>query len=384
MSVTVSAMQSSPHALRAPTAPRYLLSSHDGFGLGHTRRNSLIAKALLAQDSSATVTLVTGLATNPHWLTHPRMRVVRVPSLVKNSDGRYVGESGQAPRAAVARRAAIFAEIVGTWQPDVVVVDRHPYGTFGELRHGLLRARLNGAALVLGLRDVLDESASVEAEVGGGAWAGVSEIYTDVLVYGSPVVCDHQAEYDLPVEPIYCGWVTETPPHTTSDPTHLIIAAGGGGDGRAVYELGCTLVADHPGWRATVLAGPFADEPGRTSDPRIDFVRNPSDTVRFLARAGGVIQMAGYNSTFEALAAGLRPILVPRRSPRREQAIRASRLASLGLADVVDQGSSASEVAWLLDRPRRLSSGACDLAGITLDGAERAAAHIASLCLAVA
>ena len=58
--------------------------------------------------------------------------------------------------------------------------------------------------------------------------------------------------------------------------------------------------------------------------------------------------MAGYNTTFEALAAGIRPVLVPRRNPRREQAIRASRLTALGVADIVDEGVPVEEVDWLL------------------------------------
>ncbi|MDQ1635968.1 MAG: hypothetical protein QOJ32_2777, partial [Frankiaceae bacterium] len=46
----------------------YLLFSHDGFGLGHVRRNLLVARGILAADPSADVTLVTGVATRPQWL----------------------------------------------------------------------------------------------------------------------------------------------------------------------------------------------------------------------------------------------------------------------------------------------------------------------------
>jgi predicted glycosyltransferase len=361
--------------------PRYLFSSHDGFGLGHTRRNSLIARALLDADPSARVTLVTGLAVAQPWLAHPRLRVVAVPALVKDDDGNYANAE-MSPRDALARRAATFNDLVAGEVPDVVIVDRHPYGTFGELRQGLLRARLQGAALVLGLRDVLDEPDRVSEEVTSGAWEGLREIYTDVLVYGDPAVCDHEAEYGLPVEPVYCGWVTRPAPAGEIDPRLLVVAAGGGGDGRAVFDLGASLLRERPDWRAVVLAGPFADERHGIADARVEFVRNPPDTVPYLARAGAVVQMAGYNSTLEALSAGLRPILLPRRSPRREQAIRALRMASLGLADVVDPGAAAAEVAWLLDRPRRLEPEAVEQAGIRLDGATRAAAHIASLCMA--
>jgi len=39
---------------------RYVFYSHDGYGLGHVRRNSLIARAVLEADTEAEVSLVTG------------------------------------------------------------------------------------------------------------------------------------------------------------------------------------------------------------------------------------------------------------------------------------------------------------------------------------
>jgi predicted glycosyltransferase len=86
--------------------------------------------------------------------------------------------------------------------------------------------------------------------------------------------------------------------------------------------------------------------------------------------------MAGYNSTFEALQAGLRSVLVPRRRPRREQAIRADRLAARGLADVVEADASPEDLVRLLDRPRTLSAAAVARAAIDMRGADRAAARI--------
>lgn len=293
--------------------PRFLLSSHDGFGLGHTRRNSRIARALLRAHPRAEVVLVTALSTLPPWLAHPGLRVVDVPSLVKGPDGRYAHPTLPV-REVLARRARTFADLVRDWRPDAVLVDRHPFGT-----------------------------------------------------------------YRLPVAPHCCGWVCEPVPSGEPDSHHLVVAAGGGADGRLVLGLGRTLLEHRPEWHATVLAGPLGEASDDAGGGRIRHVRNASDTPAHLVRAGGVIQMAGYNSTVEALAAGLRPILVPRRTPRREQAIRALRLASLGLADVVDDDSAPSEVAWLLDRPRRLEAGRLEAAGIRLDGAERAAERIGVL-----
>ena len=364
---------------------RYLFSSHDGFGLGHTRRNALVARAVLAEDPGAEVTLVTGLPVRPGWLGDPRLRVVHVPALLKGSDGGY-RNAGMTLEQALAERSAVFRSVVEAERPDVVVVDRHPYGLAGELRDGLERAARGGAALVLGLRDVLDESATVRAELAGQGWAGVPQVFDEVVVYGDRGLCDHEAEYGLPVRPRYCGWVVEAAPRRPRDPNLVVITAGGGGDGDAVFRLGAEALARVPGRRGLLLAGPYATSTGLADlvrDPavqgRLQLVRDVPGCVETLAEAGAVVQMAGYNATVEALAAGLRPILVPRRSPRREQAIRAARLAGLGLADVVDEDASPEEVAWLLARPRTLPAGALAASGVALDGASRAARVLAAL-----
>jgi predicted glycosyltransferase len=109
---------------------------------------------------------------------------------------------------------------------------------------------------------------------------------------------------------------------------------------------------------------------------RLELCRDGGTTAQLFARAAGTVQMAGYNSTVEALAAGVRPVLVPRRNPRREQAIRAARLACLGLADIVDESASAAEVSWLLDQPRHVDADAYRRAGISFDGAAVAAERL--------
>jgi predicted glycosyltransferase len=364
---------------------RYLFSSHDGFGVGHLRRNTLIARALLAREPDAEVGIVTGLAVRPAWLSGDRMTVTQVPPLVKGSEGSY-RNAALSFEAAIQRRAQLFDQAVASFRPDVVVVDRHPYGIGGELRLGLARAAGTGAALVLGLRDVLDEPSKVTAELAGEGWAGVAERFDEVLVYGSAGFCDHQAEYGLPATPHYCGWVVEPVHPQRRDPRLLVVTAGGGGDGDAVFHLGVDLVRRLPDLRAVLVAGPYATTTtssalgaSRSVLRRVRLVRDEPGCAALFARAGSVVQMAGYNSTFESLAAGVRPVLVPRRSPRREQAIRASRLAALGLADMVDEAAPADEVAWLLRRPRLLAPGALAAADIRLDGAGRAADRLSAL-----
>lgn len=368
---------------------RYLFSSHDGYGLGHVRRNTLIAREVLRCDPSAEITLVTGVPRRPLWLQDPRFTIVAVPPLLKNAQGVY-DNPGLGLHAAVAERARIFSSTVAELRPDVVVVDRHPYGTAGELRAGLSDARRHGATVLLGLRDVIDDVATVRREFDGQGWEGVNRLFDDILVFGNPLFCDHEREYGLPIRPTYCGWVVEAAAETVRSEDLVVISAGGGGDGQNVFRLGVEALRRLPHLCGIVAAGPYSEDwAHQTMDGDLDLAarvhlsRDTGSTVQLFAGAGAVVQMAGYNSTIEALSAGVRAVLVPRRSPRREQAIRASRLASLGLADVVDETASPDEVAWLLDQPRLLPDGACERAGISLNGATFAAAMLTSRALAL-
>ncbi len=358
---------------------RVLFTSHDGFGLGHVRRNARLAAALRRRTPDVELTLVTGISSTHRWLDDAGFTVERVPSLVKGATGDYENAHLSLERT-LAARAHRFEQLIIQRRPHLVVIDRHPFGIGGELRAGILRAKQQGAAIVLGLRDVLDEPGAVRRELAGEGWQGAGAAIDQVLVYGAPQICDHEREYSLPIRPTYCGAVVDAPAPQPAENT-LVVCAGGGADGREVARLGVGL-ADHPAFAKTVVVlGPAArdEAPLALDSERLQIVRSVSDCGTLFAAASGSLQMAGYNSTYEALAAGLRPVVVPRREPRREQAIRATRLGALGLADVVDPGASLSEVGWLLDRPRRLSSDALSDADVRLDGADVAATHLGEL-----
>ena len=100
----------------------YLFSSHDGFGLGHLRRNTQIAHALLNLDPTAAITIVTGVAVRPRWLGDPRIRVVAVPPLIKGGDGSY-RNPGMSFEEAIAARSRTIDQVIAAIRPDAVVVD---------------------------------------------------------------------------------------------------------------------------------------------------------------------------------------------------------------------------------------------------------------------
>ena len=345
----------------------------------------MIARALQAAEPEAAVLIMTGVPFRPAFLDAPGVEVVAMPPLLKDRDGAY-RPTQMSFEAAVARREAMFLETLERFDPDVVVVDRHPFGTAGELRAGIERFKHRGGAAVLGLRDVLDEPAVVRTELAGRGWDGVPELFDEVIVYGGRSFCDHELEYELPVAPVYCGWVTDAVAPKRREDRLLAIAAGGGGDGASVLRIALGVIELRADWSGVLAAGPYADAMGfrervaeSNAKDRFRVVSDVAGCASLFATAAGVLQMAGYNSTFEALATGQRSILVPRRTPRREQAIRAQRLATLGLADVVDETAVAEEVSWLLDRPRQLSTAQVDQAGINFEGAAHAAHRLRAL-----
>jgi predicted glycosyltransferase len=99
-----------------------------------------------------------------------------------------------------------------------------------------------------------------------------------------------------------------------------------------------------------------------------------------LGASDAVVGMAGYNTTAEILQSGVPAVLLPRTSPRREQELRASRLARLGLAQSLPHPTpetlrGALETA-LTRRPARTVS-------LQLDGAARICAIARELLEAV-
>lgn len=374
--------------------PRVAFYSHDAQGLGHMRRNLALASRVV-QDGRRSALLVAG-AREAGALPMPNgVECVTLPALRKTADGAYGSRSLDLSLASLLRlRAATICSVLELYEPDVLVVDKHPLGFGGELEAGvsMLRAR-GGTRLVLGLRDVLDERRVVHEEWRRSDTEGaITTLYDRVWVYGDPGVYDPVAEYGLSREVAakvrYTGYLAPRPPHPgdgtqaalrelglPSDGFALCLV-GGGQDGAALAEA--FVEAELPrGMGGVVVAGPFMPEETRRRlharaaeqpDLRVlDFVRDPQ---ALLVQAARVVAMGGYNTVCELLAAGRPGLIVPRERPRREQLLRAERLARLGVVDVLRPAdlSPAALSAWLCTERREVAPAA---ASIDLDGLRR-------------
>src|SRR5438093_554370 len=137
---------------------RFLFYSHDGLGLGHTRRHVAVAAALSELAPEASILLASG-ADDVNRLGLPgHIEVLKLPGLRKVANDQYTSRRLRIPTSEIrALRAALLLTAIKSFRPSVVLVDKHPFGVSGEFRAALDALRRSGGRAVLGLRDILDE-----------------------------------------------------------------------------------------------------------------------------------------------------------------------------------------------------------------------------------
>jgi predicted glycosyltransferase len=243
-------------------------------------------------------------------------------------------------------RSELIRSSFEAFRPDLILVDHAPVGMHGELRPvldavGRERPR---ARLVLGLRDVIDDAASVVDEWSRlGAWPCLESVYDRILVYGDPSVPTTAQELGLstsfPWKVSHVGYLGR-PIRTGQSSTEpmILVTTGGGGDGHDLLRAYAAFLEwlPHPAsFRSVVVTGPLMSRTRRQEmTSRFRDVPHQVEVLTFtdrmdelIADASGVVSMAGYNSVVEVLSAGKPSLLIPRERPRLEQRIRAERLA---------------------------------------------------------
>ena len=324
---------------------RYLLYSHDTYGLGHFRRAALIAGGIVAASPDAQVLIATGSPRAQAFALPERVDSLKLPSATKSSDGQYRPRKITANLPELVRlRAGLLATACAHFEPDVILVDQSPMGMAGELIPTLRQAadRQSRPRLVLGLRDIVDEAAHVRSTWDAhGAWRWIDR-YDDVFVYGDERVLTTAQELDLDrrlqATVTHVGFVAPTMPDpipiAVNDP-FLLVTTGGGGDGHMLLRrfLDAAEAGATAGVHTKIVTGPLmsADRQAEVTlradrISGIEVIEFADDLRRLISSAVGVVSMAGYNTVVEELAAQTPALLVPRTTPRLEQDIRASRL----------------------------------------------------------
>jgi predicted glycosyltransferase len=333
---------------------RVLVYSHDSFGLGHLRRCRAIAHSLVDEDPAVSVLILSGSPIIGSFDFRSRVDFVRVPGVIKLRNGEYVSLSLHIDiEETLAMRSSIIRHTADIFDPDLLIVDKEPLGLRGEVGETLDLLQRRGTALILGLRDVMDDPDALENEwERKQAVPALAEYYDDIWVYGLPEICDPLAGLSVPTSVrrrmTYTGYLrrSASEPQATPDILDLLerefvlVTPGGGGDGEVLIDL---VLAAYEYDRALplpalIVFGPFMQPEQRTGftsrASRLENVRTITFNARLeslMARAVGVVAMGGYNTFCEILSFDKRALIVPRTAPRLEQFIRARRAADLGL-----------------------------------------------------
>src|SRR5579875_1308365 len=194
---------------------RVLIYSHDSFGLGHLRRCRAIAHALVEADPAISVLILSGSPIIGSFDFGPRVDFVRVPGVIKLHNGEYVSLN--------------------------LPID---------IEETLALVRRRGAAVILGLRDVMDDPGALRSEwQRKHAIPALAEYYDEIWVYGLPQICNPLAGLALPEgvhrRIAYTGYlrrrvddpVPGPDPCQFRDNEFLLVTPGGGGDGGELIDL---------------------------------------------------------------------------------------------------------------------------------------------------
>lgn len=290
---------------------------------------------------------------------------LKLPCLSRDVKGRYGARSLPLDLAQTVRlRANLLTSAIVDFAPDLLLIDKKPFGVEDELAGALeaLSRSEKRPRMVLLLRDILDSpEATVRVWRKNAYYEAIASYYDQVLVVGDPEIFDLKREYAFPpfaaAKISYCGYIAREPARRTRAQVRaelgvavheplLLITPGGGEDGLRLVTTaldGLVGLPESRRPRAHVVCGP--EMPAHEREAVEERVRGLTgttvqvfcdDMMALLAAADVALTMGGYNTVCEVLASRRRAVVVPRTEPGREQYLRAQRMSARGLLRMVE------------------------------------------------
>lgn len=350
-------------------APKFAFYSPGAVGLGHIRRNMLIANKISREYSDSPILLISESKVATMFPFPRNVDCVSLPSIRKDY------KKGYSPRnlpisikTLFQLRKSLISDILLSYAPDVFIVDYLPCGLNNELLDGLsiLKYHHPACKIILGLRDVIDSpEKTIEHMVKNNYSDILNSYYSEIWVYGDKRVYDTVFSYkldSLTAIPKYSlGYLD--PSDGISDVAdfaysleHKIISqsaasgkdlilclVGGGQDG---LRIGLSFLDTklHDDSLGLLIAGPFMDKSelsilaAKANEKSQIFIllKFSSETIRLMRYATRVISMAGYNAICEILTLQKPALLLPRSEGSKEQQIRSLIMERFELADVMN------------------------------------------------
>lgn len=335
-----------------------LMYSHDTYGLGHIRRTMAIATNLLRP--GVNILILTGSPIVGRFDFPPGIDFVRIPGMIKQSNTVYIPHSIKvSPNHALRMRTDIITATAQAFDPSLFIVDKVPIGLRGEVLPTLQWFRKNRpqSQLVLGLRDILDDAQTTQAEWHKKNFNSVlRDLYDEIWIYGEQHMYDPIKEYAIPSDigskTVFTGYIPRQLPqvrapgsngcsHGSGEYKRIVVTTGGGGDGSPILDTYLSMLEQNASLNLDTLmiAGPFIPRTeydklaARAKTLGVDFRAFTNCLEKEIAQADLVISMGGYNTVCEILSMKQVALIIPRDVPRKEQLIRAEVMSTQGLVD---------------------------------------------------
>jgi predicted glycosyltransferase len=347
---------------------KLLIYSHDTFGLGNIRRIMNIATYLRQAVPDLSILIVTGSPMIQSFRIPKGIDYIKLPCLSRTEREGYSAKYLDSKIDEVIQlRSDLILSAILNFEPDIMLVDKKPYGIKHELRKALNFAKtyMPKTRTVLLLRDILDAPATTtKVWEDNGYYEAIESVYDLVLVLGTPEIFDPRVEYGFPISTSekveFCGYIQpqfllrdrsaiRKELHVESDEQLVLVTPGGGEDGHALiqtYVQALQLMPIGARIRSLIVTGPEMSEAQRNilrqsalRFPCVSMLEFTNDLPSYMNASDLVVSMGGYNTVCEILSLKKRAIIVPRVRPVEEQWIRADRMARLGLLTTIHPDS---------------------------------------------
>ncbi|MFT5658434.1 MAG: putative glycosyltransferase [Gammaproteobacteria bacterium] len=339
-------------------------------GIGHLRRMSFLASALVTQGFQ--VHLVSGGMPVSN-LAVDNIQLHQLPP-VRSTDGKFDQLVDEHDRPITQlwqeKRSTKLLALYDAFGPDVLITETFPFGRRMmrfELLPLLKRAKQGSKPplILSSIRDILQPKQKPQRNQEVLDW--INLFYDKVLVHGDDSIATLGASFpfanEITDKTFYSGFIVD--PDTPNDfkapvESAEVLVSGGGGAASlpllkaAIDAKPLSSLRNHT-WR--LLVGHNIDQMTfealrRSARPGLVIERNRNDFADLLRSCAVSVSQAGYNTVMDILKAEARAVLVPYAdSGELEQTIRATLLQAQGRAISVDEKAlSAQTLASAIDQ----------------------------------
>jgi predicted glycosyltransferase len=388
---------------------KIMVYSHDAFGLGNIRRMLAICEYLLEAIPNVSILLLSGSPMLQSFRLPQGLDYIKLPCLNRSESGELTSKYlGTDVETTLKLRSDIMLAAARNFQPDMLLVDKKPFGLREELTTTIryLKCTQPHTKFVLLLRDILDSpEKTIQEWRNHNYFSALDLIYDRILVVGMPEVFDLRKEYEFPVDVAnkveFCGYLRKKPGRVdrwklrqqlgiNRDEKLVLVTPGGGEDGMQLIQNYLTSLSTRsPDFRSLIITGSEMNPTMRAAlnqiaqdMPSVQMMEFTNDLMSYIDASDLVVCMGGYNTITEVLSQAKRTISVPRIKPGHEQLIRADRMQKFGLLRYLHPSESTPEKLFETVETELQRRGLGAVARLDLQGLPKVAQAISQMLFA--